>query len=443
MNSIAIAGGGLVGSLLSLFLSKKGHQVSVYEKRPDLRSCPNQSARSINLAISERGWKALRTVGLEEEVKEIALPMRGRIMHDKEGNCTFQSYGQEKQAIYSVSRSALNNLLVETASKEVTFHFEHEFQEVVQEGQMKVLDNASNEERLVDYDVLFAADGANSKVRQHVEAFEDRIVPLGHSYKELCILPADGGGWRMANDGLHIWPRGSFMLIALPNLDGSFTATLFLPDEGENSFEALNDEAKVKAFFEETFPDVLGLMPNLLEEYFSNPVSKLGTVKCYPWVHGNVALIGDAAHGIVPFYGQGMNAGFEDCSVLHSLMYQYGDDWEGILDAYQRSRKPDADAIAELTLNNFIEMRDRVADQGFLLRKRIEQRLSELYPAKWMPLYSMVTFSQLPYSYALKMGQKQREVMDEVMRLEGISEKWLKSPLDREIEEILAAHHVI
>jgi len=425
---IAIMGAGLVGSLLANYLAKRGFQVSVYEKRPDPRNADLAAGRSINLALSHRGLRALEGVGLAQEVQQLVIPMKGRMMHDVEGNLTFQPYGKEGQFINSISRSGLNELLIQRAEeKGAQFHFAHKVVKVDPEATEALLQDEQGSELTIQPDLLIGADGAFSKVREsfmRYDRFSYSQHYIEHGYKELTIPPTLGGNFALRPNALHIWPRRSYMLIALPNLDRSFTVTLFFPFEGRPSFDTVTNRDAMWNFFRGAFRDVVGLMPDLEHDFFHNPTSSLVTVQSYPWVKKRTLILGDASHAIVPFYGQGMNAGFEDCRVFDDYVEQYGTNWDKLLDAYQKERKPDADAISELALKNFTEMRDHVADESFLLRKKIEARLHELYPDEWMPLYSMVTFSDLRYSEALKLGKRQAKIMDGVMEQDGIFLDW-------------------
>ncbi|PRY10983.1 kynurenine 3-monooxygenase [Pontibacter ummariensis] len=422
--NIAIMGAGLVGSLLSLYLAKRGHKVDLYERRPDLRKTVVDGGRSINLALSDRGWRALRGIGVEEEVRKVAVPMQGRMMHDEQGQLTFQPYGKEGQAIYSVSRSGLNATLMNFAepNPNVTYHFSKQALDVdLRTNEVLLRDITSGQTETVQPDLLFGADGAYSVVRgamQKTERFNYQQSYLEYGYKELTIPATADGGWAIEKNALHIWPRGNYMMIALPNIDGSFTCTLFFPYEGERSFASIQNEADLLAFFNNVFPDAVPLMPELAQEYFAHPIGSLVTIKCFPWSYeGRALLIGDACHAVVPFYGQGMNAGFEDITILDQMLETFeGEDWEELFHRFERTRKPNADAIADLAVMNFIEMRDKVADPRFLLRKKIEARISEQYPGKWLTLYSMVTFTDLPYSYALETGKVQDKIMKQVMR---------------------------
>ncbi len=423
--SIAISGAGLVGSLTAIYLKKRGYDVTVFERRHDMRKSGAEGGRSINLALSNRGIRALEEVGLADELRKVAIPMHGRMMHDKQGKLSSFAYGKEGQFINSVSRSGLNIVLMNEAEKlGVQFRFDQRIQKVDFEKTQLFVEGKSGEA----FDLIIGADGAFSAVRgsfQYTDRFDYEQDYIDHGYKELHIPPGANGSFQLEKNYLHIWPRESFMMIALPNPDGSFTCTLFFPFDGNPSFGMLKTNADVEKFFEETFPDAKRLMPSLLEDFNTNPTSSLVTIKCYPWVRNKTLLIGDAAHGIVPFYGQGMNAGFEDCRVLNDLLNQHRDNWMVVLPEFQKLRKPDADAIAQLALDNFIEMRDLVADADFLLRKKIEGKLYELFPDKWIPLYPMVTFmDNMRYSNALRTGQKQKLIMDEVMKTPNLENTW-------------------
>ncbi|MBT9393005.1 FAD-dependent monooxygenase [Hymenobacter sp. NST-14] len=420
--TLTVMGGGLVGCLLALYLTRHGHPVEVFERRPDIRGAAPVEARSINLALSDRGWRALEGVGIAEAVREVAIPMTGRVMHDPAGNLTHQPYGQAGQAIYSVSRAGLNRRMLDLAEQEpgIRVQFNQRCNRVdVRRQELEMQDVATGQTRTVPYQRLFGADGAYSAVRsalQRTDRFNYSQHYLDYGYKELTIAAGPDNTWALEKNALHIWPRGQYMMIALPNLDGSFNCTLFFPYEGPASFAALQTPEQVRAFFTDVFPDAVPLMPELEAEFFENPTSSLVTVRCFPWTYqDNVLLLGDASHAIVPFYGQGMNAGFEDCTVLEQLLQQHGSDWARVFHEFERTRKPDADAMADLAVYNFQEMRDRVADPRFLLQKKIESRISAQYPDKWLPLYSQVTFSHLPYAEALANGQAQESVMQRLM----------------------------
>ncbi len=439
---IAITGAGLVGSLLAIYLKNRGYQVSVFERRNDMRKTAGYEGRSINLALSNRGIRALEEVGLAEELKKEAIPMHGRMIHDLHGNLNFQPYGKAGQYINSISRSGLNKVLMTKAeSLGVEFHFEQRINSVDFEKTELTIQNSKFNIQNSKFDLIIGSDGAFSAVRlamQFTDQFNFSQDYIQHGYKELHIPAGAAGSFQMEKNALHIWPRESYMLIALPNPDGSFTLTLFFPFTGETSFETLSTKEKVKDFFKSVFPDAYALMPQLLEEFFQNPSSSLVTMRCYPWVRNKTLLIGDAAHAIVPFYGQGMNAGFEDCCVLNQLLDQFADDWDQVFPSFQQQRKPNADAIAQLALDNFVEMRDLVNDADFILRKKIESKLHELFPDKWIPLYSMVTFHEnIPYSVAYETGKKQKRIMEDVLKMPGIGNNWLSLPFEEIVNRLI------
>ncbi len=441
--NISILGAGLVGSLLAIYLRRRGYTVTLFERRGDMRKTKMAAGRSINLALSDRGWKALSGVGIDEAIRNIGIPMYSRMMHSTDGKLTSQPYGKDGQAIYAVSRGILNCTLMDLA--------EHEGAKIVFEERCTGVDLPNNSfhlenivtgaQQTVKAEMIFGADGAYSAARLQLQ-FTDRYnylqdyLPFG--YKELVFEAGADGQHMLEKNSLHIWPRGGYMLIALPNLDGSFTATLFFPDKGALSFESLDTKEKAVNFFKEVFPDTLSLMPNLAEDFFNHPTGSLVTVKCSPWSFDNkLVLIGDAAHAIVPFYGQGMNCGFEDCTVLKQLLDQYQDDWSKAIPHYEQMRKPAADAIGELAVNNFIEMRDLVGHPDFLLRKKIEGQFYSKHPDKWIPLYTMVTFSHLPYNEALLRGKKQDAIMEEIMKIPGIENLWNSDEVEKNILRLL------
>ncbi|WP_081209017.1 FAD-dependent oxidoreductase [Salegentibacter sediminis] len=439
---IAVVGSGLVGSLLALYLQKAGHEVVVFDRRPDVRKV-EFSGRSINLAMSNRGWKALREIGIEAEIKEIALPLDKRALHVSSQPLYFQPYGKKGEAIYSISRGVLNRKMIDLAEAEgVKFRFEEKVWDIdLTNAHLYTGESEKSEWKQYKYDLIFGADGAFSRVRHKMQRqsrfnYSQHFVDVG--YKELTIPANPDGSHKLDKASFHIWPRGEFMLIAMPNLDGSFTCTLFLPFEGAISFESLTTEEKADEFFEKHFPDIKEEISNLKRDFFKNPTSSMVTIKCFPWTYSNkVALVGDSAHAIVPFYGQGMNAGFEDISELFGKMKQHKDDWEEIFKEYQEERKPNADAIAELSYRNFLEMSSKTADPEFILRKKIEKRFGERYPELWLPMYSRVTFSDKPYTEALAIGDWQRKVMDEVMEIPGIAQKWDSREVEEKILEII------
>ena len=443
-NTISIVGGGLVGSLLSIYLGRRGYKVRVFEARPDMRHQDIPAGRSINMACSTRGWRALDEVGVGELVRKSAIPMYGRMMHSLEGDLTYQPYSDDRQAIYSISRAGLNKILMDFAEDkfDVEFIFNRKCVEMSEDKSITTFLNVkTGEHENYETPVLFGADGIYSKVREqlfHEEKLEYKQTNIGHSYKELHIPVNKYNEFALESNALHIWPRGEFMLIALPNPDKSFTCTLFLPSKGDYSFAELHDEASVARFFNSFFPDVKGIMPGLQRDFHKNTTSGLGIIRSYPWSsEGKVCLLGDAAHAIVPFYGQGMIAGFEDCYTLNGLMDKHGDNWEQIFKAFEEDRKPNADAIADLAMRNFVEMRDLVGDPRFIVRKLLEQKIERLHPDVFQSLYSMVSFSNIPYKEALDKGVKQDSLLDELMEKENIEDNWDSPETEQLIEELL------
>ncbi|MDP5027287.1 MAG: FAD-dependent monooxygenase [Flavobacterium sp.] len=439
---IAVVGSGLVGTLLAIYLKRAGHTVHVYDRSPDIRTI-QFSGRSINLVMSNRGWKALEDLGLDAEIRKIGIPVDKRAIHLQDGKLNYQFYGKEGEAIFSLSRGVLNRKMVDLAEAEgVKFFFEHKIWDVnlatasLYEGESEQGDWTE-----LKYDKVFGADGAFSRIRHRMQRqsmfdYSQEFMQIG--YKELHIPANADGSHKIDKNSLHIWPRGNFMLMALSNLDGSFTCTLFMPFKGENSFESLKDEAALVAFFAKYFPDTKEVIPDLVRDFFKNPTSYLAIMKCFPWTfEDKVALIGDSAHAIVPFYGHGMNAGFEDITILNELIQTYGDDWNAIFSEYEISRKPNADAIAELSRRNFEEMSNKTADSNFLLQKKIEKWFSDKHPDKWMPLYSRVTFSLQPYSEAMAIGDFQNEIMQEVLKIENIEKIWDSEQVENKILELL------
>ena len=439
-----LAGAGLVGSLFAIYLAKKGHRVDVFERRKDMRIETIGVAKSINLALSNRGWKALAGVGIDDEVKQMAIPMYKRVMHALDGTLTDQPYGKDGEAIYSVSRGGLNALLMDLAEREekVNFHFNQKCVGVDLKNASSTFEHSiTNEIINVDADHVVGADGIYSAVRSQMQRqdrfnYEQRYIE--HGYIELVIPANEDGTHQLEMNALHIWPRGTYMLIALPNLDGSFTCTLFFPFKGEYSFDSLTDDQSILNFFNEVFPDAVPLMPSLLQDFKENPTSSLAIIRCFPWtVDDKVMLIGDASHATVPFYGQGMNSGFEDCSVFNELMEKYGDDWDACFKAYEIARKENGDAIQDLSIHNFMVMRDKTSDPKFLLQKKIEKHFSTKYPYKWLPLYSMVTFSDIPYAEAWRLGQKQESMMQEILSIPDIESKWDSLEVEERMLEMI------
>ncbi len=421
---ITVIGGGLAGSLVAIFLARRGYSVEVYERRPDLRKVEIPAGRSINLALAERGIEPLKLAGVFDQVKKLLTPMRGRLLHAIDGILSFQPYGQrEGEVIHSVSRGGLNALLMNVAELEhgIRYHFGQRCLSAdFSSDELSFRDETAGRQYSVPLSPAVAADGAYSAIRVSMQALptvESNEVILPHSYKELNLPPGPGGKHQMETHALHIWPRGGFMLIALPNLDGSFTVTLFLATDGDPGFSNLGTGDQLQRFFEEMFPDALSLIPELRRNFFTNPTGSLVTVRCLPWhVGGQVVLLGDAAHAVVPFHGQGMNCAFEDCAELGRCIDESGPDWDSVFSRYQTRRKPNAEAIADMALENYVEMRDQVRDSRFVLRKEIAWELERRYPDRFIPRYSMVMFHhEIPYAEAKRRGEIQSGILDELI----------------------------
>jgi len=423
---VLIAGAGLVGSLLALMLGQRGYRVTVLEKRDDMRRKSMQGGRSINLALAERGMNALRKAGLMEQVESFLIPMKGRMLHGLDpGELTFSAYGQRPhEVIYSVSRGELNKLMMTAAEThfDVDILFNQSVETLDFENNLaEIRDHVADKTTRLEFELVIGCDGVGSEVRTAIldaTGGSCSIEMLDHDYKELSIPPGNKGPqglWQMEKEALHIWPRGGYMLIALPNLDGSFTVTLFLPSQGNPSFELIDEPHELEQFFNEQFADAKALIPAFQEEYFGNPIGQLGTVRCDRWAFQDKALImGDASHGVVPFHGQGMNAGMEDCSELIRLLDQYQDDWSQVLPEFERIRIPCANAIADMALENYVTMRDSVNDEKFQLKKKLGFELERRYPARFVPRYSMVMFHNIPYADAFSRGAIQDEILDQL-----------------------------
>ena len=421
---ITILGAGLVGSLLAILFCKKGYKVHVIERRPDMRNANISAGRSINLAMSHRGWQALEKAGMKKDLEEIAIPMYGRQIHNLDGSQVFQAYGKNNEAIYSVSRGELNKKLIAAAENAgATFTFNAKCNKVDINSNILQLE-VDGIAKTIQADLLVGSDGAFSSLRSaytSLDRCDYQQFYIGHGYKELSIPNGANNSFLIEKEALHIWPRKNYMLIALPNIDGSFTLTLFFPFNGEPSFASVQNDEEIIQFFESQFGDAKKIMPQFLEEYKTNPTASLVTVKTNIWVYQSKSfLIGDAAHAIVPFYGQGMNAGFEDCAVLMDIIEKNEEtNWETILQEYQNARKINGDAVAQLALNNFIERRDLVADPIFLERKKIEKEIGLRYPKEYLSVYEMVSFSHTPYSVALGTAQAQEKLYNQIINYGG------------------------
>src|SRR5437762_5176630 len=425
-----LIGSGLAGGLLAAYLGRRGYEVDLYERRADPREGNIVGGRSINLALSTRGIYALEQLGIADEVLRHAIPMRGRMIHDKSGALHFSPYDRDpNKFINSIGRAALNTTVIEAAQRyqNVRVHFNHRCIDVdfdsatanlVPSGAEGAVSAADSDRQIIKAraDAIVGVDGAFSAVRQSMQkkisGFEYDESYLAHGYKELTIPPAPDGSWRMEKNALHIWPRKSFMMIALPNPDSSFTCTLFWEFEGPRSFATTKTDDGVRRFFDEEFPDAVPLMPTLLEDFRQNPTGSLVTIRCSPWYYKDkVALVGDAAHAVVPFYGQGMNAAFEDCVVLDECLEEFPEDRERAFAEYFSRRKVNADALADLAIGNFIEMRDKTASKTFRAKKKLDHALEAALPGIYLPLYTMVTFTRIPYAKAAQRARRQDSII--------------------------------
>ena len=421
-SAVRIIGAGPTGALLAILLQRRGFPVEIYESRPDPADGTDGSGRSINLALADRGIHALHLAGVFQDLDAELLPMRGRLIHHLDGGTSLQPYGQRpNEVIYSVSRHRLNQALLAVAGRqpEVRVHFEHRFEAAdFDEGTALIRDLRRDRLLSIPMQPLLAADGAGSLMRRRLgtlEFIDAQEADLEHGYKELSIPAGAAGAYRMPSDALHIWPRGGYMLIALPNLDGSFTATLFLPKSGPTSFENLTEPSAVERFFVQNFPDARTLMPDCVAEFTARPVGHLGTITALPWHHGDMAaLIGDSAHAIVPFHGQGMNCCFEDCVEFDACVSRHSS-WENVFEDFGAIRKPNTDAIAAMALENYLEMRARTADPRFMLQQALSLELERRFPRQFIPRYSMVMFHhEIPYLTALERGASQAGILDEL-----------------------------
>ncbi len=416
---VTIAGAGLAGALLATLLARKGWAVQVFEKRPDPRLRAYEGGRSINLALAERGLHALRQAGLQDTVMAQAVMMRGRMVHAADGSMQLLRYGKDdSEVIWSVHRGRLNISLLDAAEAAgANIHFDTRLESVdFDTRRVRLVNDHDRSARQIDFEVLIGADGAGSGVRAALAgqlALGERFEPLGHGYKELEIPPGPGGGFQLEPNALHIWPRGGYMCIALPNTEQTFTVTLFLPSEGDPSFASLPDLASARALYQHDFADALALIPDFDADWTANPTGSLGTLRLDHWhLDGRAALIGDAAHAMVPFHGQGMNCAFEDCVAL-ARHIELAQDWNGAFAAFEAERRPNAQAIQEMALENYIEMRDQVDDADFLRQRQLERLLAQRHPGRFVPRYSMVSFLRVPYATAQARGNIQRRILIE------------------------------
>lgn len=431
MKRVIVVGGGLVGCALSIFLARRGYKVEIFEKSTDITGRQPGPGRSINLTLCDRGFRTLDRLGISEEIRSLSIPAYGRALHSPQGDVTFQPYGNNGEAIYSIERMDLNHALISCAAQNSNIEFFPNEKCIGLDPSTATVKFENIKSGTVSRrkaEIVFGADGAFSAVRlrmQKSDRFDFSQQYWKQGYKELHVPPSMSLAWTSEKNALHVWPRSRYMLIAFPNRDGSITCSLHLPYGGEPSFESIKTEDDLIGLFEASFPDVLPALPNLAEEYFSRGPNSMVTIRCWPWsIEGRVVLIGDAAHAIYPSYGQGANAGFEDCDVLDECLQQYDEDWPRAIAEYERRRKPNTDAIADLCVEHFVELMDQVGDPTFLRKKEIERRINQLYPTRYMPLYSMITFSCMPYLEALRIDLEQRKIIDRIASIEGIEEKY-------------------
>lgn len=430
MEKILVVGAGLVGSLLSTYLARDGYEVHLYDRQQDPRKGRRRTGRSINLTICERGFASLDRMGVGDRVRAISVPCYGRYIHSTDGTVDYQPYGNHREAIHSVSRNELNDALLEVALQQpgIRLHFEEKCIAADLDTPEVVFQSLrTSDTTRVKADRVIGADGANSKIRgamQAVPGFRQRQEFFEQAYKEISVPPSPSGDWALPADAIHIWPRRHYMLIGFPNRDKTFTFALHMPFEGDPSFASIRTPEALLELFRRSFPDALPYVPNLVEDYFGHPESKMITVRCAPWTYGErVALIGDAAHAIVPSYGQGANCGFEDCSVFFDALKGADGNWARALKDYEASRKPNADAIADLALEHFHELRDFVGSSEFLLRKELERWLQDLYPDRYASLYALISFSNVPYAEAMRRDREQRVLVDQLLAVPDIREK--------------------
>ena len=446
--NFTLIGAGLTGPLLATYLAQRGHSVEIYERRPDMRKESISAGRSINLALSARGNHALKEVGLYDKIKPNTIPMKGRMIHDLDGITHLQPYGQkDNEVIFSVSRAQLNMELMTWAEEtgNVTIRFNHQLISAdLEQNKLMFQLSDSLEELELSFNRVIGCDGSASILRKSiVEKADVQYVkkPLGHGYKELTIPPLESGEFQIEPNALHIWPRGNYMLIALPNNDCSFTCTLFFPMAGATSFKTVKTEKDILDLFQSQFPDAIKLMSTLVEDFQSNPTGDLASVYCKPWHFGDKALlIGDAAHAVVPFFGQGMNASFQDCSALAQLMDQIEDDWPAIFNAFSSTQVKNGHAIADMAIENYLEMRDHVNDTEYKKKRNVELKLERMFPGRFIPRYSMVSFHQIPYSEVYQRGGEQFKIIDDVLKADPSGQFIDKAMIEKMLPEPDSSH---
>ena len=440
---IMVIGAGLVGSLLSIYLARRGYHVEVYDKNQDiLESDCTTGKSSINLTLCDRGFRVLDDVGVGDLIRRVTIPVYGRLIHDTNGNVTFQRYGNSDQALYSIFRHDLNKILLQFTKQnyDVDFHFNERCMGIDLSTNTATFKNQkSGDVSYREASRIFGADGAFSAVRlqlQKTDRFDFSQQYMEYGYREITI-PAGNDGWIAEKNAIHFWPRGDYMLMGFANANNSFTLSLHMPIEGQISFESIRTREDLLSFFERSFPDAVLQISAFTDDYFAHSTNSMITIRCCPWnFQDKVALIGDAAHAMVPYYGQGANAGFEDCAVLDACMEMYGENWSMVFSAYERLRRPNTDAIADLGLHNFIELRELVGNPKFLLRKEIERKIHRRYPDRYATLYSMIAFSSIPYVEAIRIYQDQHVFLDQIMDIEGI-ESLNDVEIDMIIDEVM------
>ena len=423
IKKITLIGAGLTGPLLATYLANRGYEVDIYERRPDMRKESISAGRSINLAMSIRGIHALIEVGLFEKIDPLTISMKGRMIHELDGSTHLQPYGQKpEEVIHSVSRAKLNMELMTLAEDtgKVNIHFNQICTGMdLDEKTLSILDKNSESKKIIPFELVMGVDGSASEVRDAMISkgnFNYEFKPLGHGYKELTIPPGENGEFQMEPNALHIWPRGQFMLIALPNLDRSFTCTLFFPMEGSTSFATVNSADDILQLFNEYFSDAIPLISNVVNDYQSNPTGRLGSVYCDPWhIEDKAVLLGDAAHAVVPFFGQGMNASFQDCTVLNQIMGVHNNNWNAILSEFSNEHVRNCYAIADMAVENYLEMRDYVTDPYYIKRRELELKMERIFPDEFLPRYSMVSFHRIPYAKVYAKGEYQNKLMDRIL----------------------------
>lgn len=449
MKDITIVGAGLIGSLLAIYLAKKGYKVEVFERNPDLRQVSKKRGKSINLTLCNRGLKALDGAGVGQIVRNISVPVYGRLIHQEDRKLEYQPYGNNQEALYSVSRNQLNRVLLDYAEKNfpIDFHFNEECVGLDLSSTTITFKNSISGSLLHrKANRIIGADGAYSAIRQRLQQrsrFDYSQHYATHANKELSIPASAKGAWTQEKHVLHIWPRGHYMLISFPNVDGSITCTLHLPFEGDFSFEAIKTEQELKHLFATMFPDAMQEMPDLVQDYFANPPIPMVTICCSHWTfQDKIALIGDAAHAMWPSYGQGANSGFEDCAVFDQCVGKYGDNWLATFREYEKQRRPNADVMGMLSEQHFLEIRELVGNPEFQLRKKIERKINRLYPTRYISLYSLIAFSHIPYVEALQIEQQQRQIVDKLLKIKGIEEKLDNSETENIIHKLMRSQEI-